>query len=550
MEPRERREMNPLPDMAARLSCTQIDACSSPKGDLVFPPEHELSLLWSICSRERREEDMRLTLCPEEEQQLPLDEERLAQESMRAHVFLTQVARVRLRQMADGVSADEAAVVFLSSDSMVAWMFFLPPVGEGKQLRASQIHQVLSQRGVVYGIRWNTICEMCECSNRYFHMFVLACGKAPVPGENGTVEDRYLRVLRANIQVDELGEADYEALNLVQDIKKDDIICQIIPPVKGRDGRTVTGKIVPAMKGEPAEVPQGRNTYLSEDGSYLRAAIDGHLYFSGRSFQVKPVLHLNEDSLPLEENIKFLGDIHVHGDLCGEISICAIGNIQIDGVMEAGTVIAGENIIVSSGVQGQKRAVLHAQQGVYAKYLEHCSVYAQESVQADCIIGCDIYSNGDVRVRTGRGAVVGGTIRAAREVSATTVGSKAERETLIVLGGKPCEEAERKQIEEQIQQIDQQLAQVLKEGKPNQVQICAKMRLNQCVARMKLEKIEKDLRAYEVAGLKPDPRRLVCDTAYPATHVIIGHVSYEMTQEYHDCALGLVDGKIRRITMP
>lgn len=516
--------------------------------EIVFSPEHVLSQLWAIWSdQDGLGRSLRLSLLPQRAGQPPVCLKEPARERERAQALLTHIAGVRIKQMAACSSVDEMAVVFPSEDEMTAWLFLFPPYGEGKPLSAAQIHETLLRQGVIYGIDWNVICGMSNCDHRYFHLFPIAFGKAPVPGRDGQILDRYARVLEKAVQVDELGQANYETLHLVREIKMGDIICEIIPPTAGMPGRTVTGKGIPAPRGREAEVPQGRNTSLSDDGRYLMAERDGHLCFSGRSFQVRPVLHLYEDGEVKKRTIKFFGDVHIHGDICGGISICAIGNIQIDGVIEACNVEAGENIIVSSGVQGQGRAVLHAQKSIYAKYLENCSVYALESVQADCIINCEVYSNGDVRVRTGRGAIIGGTIRAAREVSATTVGSKAERTTLVMLGGKPCEEAERVQILEQIQGTEKELAQLEKldknsadEGKKS------KLRLNQCVAKLKLEKINKDLEAVAQAYIACDQRRLCCDIAYPGTTVSMDHQFYRIIKEECSCVIRFTNGFLGR----
>ena len=514
--------------------------------EIIFPPEHALSQLWAIWAG-REGESLRLSLVPEGSGQQPFLLKNPARECKRVQVLLTHLAGFRIRQMAAHPAVDELAVVFPSEDEMMAWLFLFPPYGEGKSLSASQIHQALRRRGVTYGINWNAICSMSDCDHRFFYLFPIAVGKAPVPGRDGQILDRRPRTMEAPVSVDELGQANYQTLNLVREIKKGDIICEIIPPTAGMHGCTVTGKSISAPLGKPAEVPQGRNTGLSEDGRYLVAQRDGHLCFSGRSFQVRPVLHLYEDSQIKDRTVKFLGDVHIHGDLSGGLSICAIGNIQIDGVIEACGIEAGENIIVSSGVQGQGQAELHAQKSIYAKYLENCSVYAQESVQADCIINCQVYSNGDVRVRTGRGVIIGGTIRAAREVSASTVGSKAERSTQIMLGGKPCEEAERDQILEEIQGMEQELLGLeRRDGDPASQGKAAKLRLSQCVAKMKLEKINKDLEEQAQACIACDQRQLCCDTAFPGTAVSMDHQSYRVTKEERNCVIRFADGLLER----
>lgn len=520
---------------------------SDPKYEIVFSPEHVLCQLWAIwAGQEVQGQSLQLRLMPEETGQ-PFPVSDPAREAKRIQVLLTHIAKVRVGQLAAHADVDEMAIVIPALNEMMAWLFLLPPVGQGAQLSASQLHQALLRRGITFGINWNALCSISDCPHRYFYLFPIAFGKAPVPGRDGEILDRYPRVLEETVQVNELGQADYETLNLVREIHQGDIICEIVPPTAGMPGHTVTGKSVPAPQGKQAEVPQGRNTCLSEDGACLVAERDGHLCFSGHSFQVRPVLDLYETSETCQRSIKFLGDVHIHGDLCSGATICAIGNVQIDGAVEICTVEAGENIIVSSGVQGQGRAVLRAQKSIYAKYLENCNVYAQESVQADCIINCKVYSNGDVRVRTGRGVIIGGTIRAAREVSAATVGSKAERATLIMLGGQPCEEAERAQILEQIRDMEEEMKKLARQGTSDACeQQKSKLRLSQCVAKMKLEKIDKDLEEQAEACIACDQRQLRCDTAYPGTTVSMDHESYRVVKEERSCVIRFANGFLGR----
>ncbi len=234
---------------------------------------------------------------------------------------------------------------------------------------------------------------------------------------------------------------------------KEDVICDIIPPVPGVPGIAVTGDPVPPNLGAEPVIPQGRNTVVSEDGKHLPATKAGHVEFTGHNFQVNPVLQILKDVDQETGDINFLGDVHIHGDVTRGFTVRATGNIQVDGVIESCMVE-----IVSSGVQGQDCAIIRAHKSIYAKYLERCRVYALESVQADCIIDCTIYSNGTVKARTGRGVIIGGIIRSAHEVSATIVGSKVERLTSIFLGGLPCEESERTEILSDLDRISNEIS--------------------------------------------------------------------------------------------
>lgn len=516
--------------------------------DLSFPPDHPLSALWALWSgADHLDRPLCLPILSDEN--CPVSEELLSQEQKHLHWLLTMGAVARLQEItaaAPAVDLDERVLVLLSRDEMMAWVCLLPPVGQGNTLTIPQLCKQLLSKGVAHGFNWPLLRSLPESSQRYFQLFPAACGTPPATGENGYIVDHYPRSINGDVDVDELGQADYYTLKLVQEIQENQIICEIVPPTSGTCGMTVTGKHLPANDGKAADIPQGRNTRLSEDGRYLLAAQDGHVVFSGRNFQVKSVLHIHQDDLHSTPNIKYLGDIHVHCDLNRENTICTMGTVQIDGVLEGCTIEAGENIIVSSGVLGQGTAVLRAQKSVYAKYLENCSVYARESVQADCIINSNIYSNGTVKVRTGRGAIIGGTIRSARDVCAVTVGSKAERPTSIILGGDPCEEAERAQIQEELRNIEQALSQL--ESASMQLsakQAASKLRLRQCVARMNLEKLNKELETLQAAAMSCDVRKLSCDIGYPGTQVTIDHSTYTISQAEQPCTIGLSCGRVR-----
>lgn len=521
--------------------------------DAVFPPSHALYKLWVLWSGKAQEE-LFSHLLPDSDASISRLRSCVCQGPAPAlWEALGHAACARLAQLFTGSShgetaLDEAAFLYRSQDDMQAWLFLFPPAGPGKSYTAAQLHQVLARHGVTHGIDWTLFCQLCAQEDRSFTLFPLAVGTAPVPGRDGEILDRYPREAVPDLPIDELGTADEAAQKLVQPIAQNAIICEILPPTAGTPGCTVTGNALPAPAGKDAAVPQGRNTCLSQDGRYLLAACPGHVAFSGRSFQVKPVLELSQEDALSEKSIKFLGDIHIHGDLCCGTTVYATGNIQVDGVVEACTIEAGENIIVSGGVQGQGHAVLHAQKSVYVKYLEHCNVYARERIWADCIINCNLHSNGTVQARTGRGAIIGGIIRAAREVSAITVGSKAERPTTVILGGLPCEQAERDAVAAELERIEHALAQIgPNPGTPEAKGKSAKLRLNSCVAKMKLEKFDKDLQAQLAPPVPADARRLICDSAYPGTVITIDHGSYRVSQLEHGCVFGLAGGLVGRI---
>ncbi|WP_071430405.1 DUF342 domain-containing protein [Angelakisella massiliensis] len=534
----------------------QMESCpmEQERYELTFPPNHglnKLRVLWAgdCCAQL----PLRLNLASGIPQGVSLPVKDLKEEMKRLTFLIDYAAQERLReiffqcQQKRTVQLEEGSFIFVSSDKMAAWLLFFPPVGMEHQQSKEEIQQQLSAHGVVSGIKSGTLERLQLMSNRYFYLFLIATGTMPVPGRDGYVEEHYPRTYEQStyVHVEQLDQMDYEDLHLVQDIRQGEVICEIFPPTAGVPGRTVTGEVIAAQMGCSAQPPQGRNTQLSADGRFLVASQPGHLGFSGRCFQVKPVLHISQQELEHPRVINFLGDIHIHGDLSTGFSIRAIGNVQIDGVMEGCSVEAGENIIVSSGVQGQGRAVLHAHQCIYAKYLEQCTVYGEKNVYADCMINCEVYCNGTVQVSTGRGVLIGGTIRAAQDVIAAIVGTKTERCTHVILGGKPCEEAQKIQLLKELETINKDLAALERQPKsPQRDQKLSKLHLNQYVAEMKLEKFEKELEAL-LSSAHDEEENIgcfYCRTVYPGTNVTIGHDTMTVDALRQNCAVGLKNG--------
>lgn len=528
------------------LSSTQQESRQNVSLELVFPPEHDLCMLRTLWDASSADQSLHINLASDSASTAHLE----PRDAAHLRILLNQAARMRLQTaFPDGprqpmADLEEGALLYLPEDQMSAWLVLFPPTGKGERLSFPKLCHILSTHNIICGINWPLLRHISNEPDRYFRLFPIALGTAPVGGQDGRVIERYSRCPAQAPLVDELGQTDYIKLNLVQDIQQDDVICEILPHTKGTPGSTVTGQAIPAPAGQPAVIPQGRNTYISEDGRYLLAERTGHLRFSGRNFQVNPVLELYDQDLRGKQSIKFLGDIHVHGDLCCGASVYAIGSVQIDGVVEDCTIEAGEHIIVSSGVQGQNHAVLRAQKSVFAKYLEHCTVYARQDVNADCIINCQIFSNDTIRARTGRGSVIGGTLHAACQVDAVAVGSMAESPTHIILGGQPCEEAERTRITDELAGIENKIKELEQQPKtPQREQALSKLHLTHCVAQMKLEKFGKDLAAQQ-AHLQSDAPRLVCGIAYPGTTVSVGRDSFRITQVRRDCSIGLANGVV------
>ena len=521
---------------------------------LQLPPEHSINRLWGL----RMEQAgwlsapvLRLGLPPGQTQ--PLSDGELEKELPRLRLAVTSASNQRVAKAVPKheddpqPNMDALVTVFLTQGQMTAWVLVFPPVGSGRELDRELLSAALRENQVTYGLEEETIAAMPESRDRYFHLFLIAKGVPPVHGQDGGVIDRFSREIKREITVDEFDRVDYTSLNLVQNVEAGEVICEIVPSLSGKPGTTVQGKEVPAKNGKPAVPPKGRNTELNEDGTALIATLSGHVEFKNRAFQVKPVLDIPGSVDFSTGNINFFGDVHIHGDVCSGFAVRAIGNVMVDGIVEAATVEAGGDLVVAKGVVGNGQATITVQRNLFVKYMENCCIRVRENLQTDCLVNCDVYCNGVVQARSGRGTIMGGRIWAAHEVSASIVGSKSECVTNILLGGLPYEHAERESIYAELQELYEETERTeLQPESPARTSRLSTLERKQSVCNLRLERLEKDMAilSEQAQGEEEGAYRLSGGIVYPGTVISIGESMLRVHYETRQCIATLVGGEI------
>lgn len=542
--------------------------------ELVLPMEHALSLLYDL-----REEQagglpaprLRLDGCED------LPQEELERELNRLDKQLTAVADVRIKkavpkkeeqqpvepkELEENVGEDEGILseepeipqieldaqpfVFVSSDRLTAWLMVFPPVGTGKEIDRAALEQSLKEKGVTFGVDEGLLNRLPESRERYFCLFTVARGRAVVQGKDGYIVDYFKRSMERQIEVDEHDRVDYASLNLVQSAKEGAVICEAVPPTKAVSGRTVLNQEISGKDGKAATLPKGKNTEISQDGSKLLASQSGRVEFSGRAFQVKSTMNVEKNVDYSTGNINFVGDVHIRGDVLSGFKVKSMGNITVDGVVEAGIVEAGGDLVIAKGIVGDQDAIIRASRNVYTKYLEHGIVHVRGNLVTDCILHSDVYCDGEVQVTSGRGAIIGGRIRSARGIKANNVGSKSESNTTIILGGQPCADFERTLLLQSIEDMEEEMVKLERQpDSPAKAQRMGKIRLDLSVNRMKLSQFDKEKEKIDEKLEEQGGCRMKCGILYPGVSLTIGNETLQVTQETSSCNARLVDGEIR-----
>ncbi|WP_369283681.1 DUF342 domain-containing protein [Oscillibacter sp. GMB15532] len=335
---------------------------------------------------------------------------------------------------AEPPDVDEMAQVVLSEDGMAAWLFLLPPSGNGKHLTVADGQALLREAHVTFGVDQRSLFSVFT-KKPYFRLCPVARGTLPTQGKDGWTKEHFPRDFSRFSGNEDTGTVDYRAQSCVQVIEKGTAICDIHPPTEGVAGTRVDGVAVPPKAVNPAPVPAGSNTALSEDGTKLLADMDGFLDFRDGKFHVKNLLNITSDVDYSTGNIDFRGDVTIQGDVREQFSVKATGSISINGMVEAASVEAGGDVVISAGVSGNNQAVIRGK-NVRARHLENCTVYA-ECLESDYILTSRIFCSDSVVAAGSRGSIIGGQVVAVNRIKANSIGSQSGRATEITLGVQP-----------------------------------------------------------------------------------------------------------------
>ncbi|NCE63606.1 DUF342 domain-containing protein [Pseudoflavonifractor sp. 524-17] len=452
---------------------------------------------------------------------------------------------------------DALPCFFVSADKLYAWVMVFPPVGKGAELSRDMLYQALSAQGITFGVDTRLADHLSHSEKRYFHLYLIARGKPAFDGKNGNIVDNFPRVIERVLEVDEFDQVDYTALNLIHNVEEGQEICRLIKPTEGEPGRTVLDQEIPAKSGTSVPLPKGRNTEISEDETQLLATISGSVEFTGRSFQVNPVLDIPGDVDFSTGNLNFMGDINIQGNVISGFTVRAMGNIHIAGVIEAGsTVEAGGDLAVVKGILGDGSTTVQVHRNIFSKYVENATICVRENLQTDCIIGSNIYCGGEVIVRSGRGSIMGGRVWAAMKVNANVVGSPSECKTSIILGGKPCASFEWEITQKEVNRLEMELEKLeCQIDSPAKSSLLSKTKIKLAIAKLKLQQMEDPLESAakereQKQELRPgkrekkDPGRLECSIAYPGTKLRFGEEVLRLHQISRQCIATLVEGEI------
>ncbi len=332
---------------------------------------------------------------------------------------------------------DSTIALEITDQDMKAYIVVNPPGPGGADLTYDDIISYLNANDVVHGVKEDIIRNFIDYPV-YNDTVLIAEGTRPKNGRDARIIYNF-RTDHSQIELKEKdGKVDFKELDLVENVVAGQLLAKKIPPEEGRNGRTVTGMVIPAKAGNDVEFLVGKNVKLSEDGLTAVAEINGQVLLLAGKINVEPVYTIQGDVNLHTGNILFLGTVVIKGNVEDGFSVKAAGNIEVYGSVGKCVLDAEGDIIVHQGILGKIDGKARSGMSVFAKFIEHARVEAGEYVVAsDGIIHSHVDANKKIICQGKRASIVGGRLRATEEINAKNLGSVAGTETNLEVGYDP-----------------------------------------------------------------------------------------------------------------
>ncbi|MBK5240368.1 flagellar assembly protein A [Clostridium sp.] len=213
---------------------------------------------------------------------------------------------------------------------------------------AVEIENELINHNIKYGILKAEIIKCCEVE--IISELLIAKGKKPIM----KIDDRF--EIKYDLAHKELSEnhdtkqiVDYKAIGTVNAVEKGQVLAILYPGAVGEDGMDIMGKIVKTNNAKKIVLAAGSGAEMKDECTVV-AKIEGRPSVKGKTFFVYKTYEVNGDVELKTGNVKFLGDIIIHGSVHEGMSVEAGNSILIkDNVAEA-IIIANGDIVIRGNI--------------------------------------------------------------------------------------------------------------------------------------------------------------------------------------------------------
>jgi len=328
-----------------------------------------------------------------------------------------------------------APKVQVSSDGLEATLTFKLPDGKNEvpKFSAQQLLGFLNAANVSFGIDQEAIARLAD-SPVYGRPVKVAEGSAQQQGVPGYFEYCFDTAVNRKPTIRPDGTADYMSIKTIETVKEGDVIAIYHPAVPGSRGMSVRGQILEPKPVRDLPPLIGRGFDRSSDNLTYTAKIDGKIEVNQGKISVSPVHEVQGDVGIETGNIKFNGDVIVHGGVHDGAVIDAAGNVIIHGLIEECDIHAGKDLFLLSGVKGNEKTVIDCKGSITAQFVEYAIVTCAGNITADYFFKSKISCDGRVELNGNNASIIGGYVSAVQGIEVNDIGNAFGTITNVAVG--------------------------------------------------------------------------------------------------------------------
>lgn len=423
------------------------------------------------------------------------------------------------------------------------------PSEENSQITEEDIRRALDKAGIKFGIKEDLIYTILNLQT--VEELPIAEGIPPENGKDGTIEYKISLGKRELVPKENPdGSVDFRNIGFVETVLKGDVLAVKIPPTEGTPGMGVDGNPIPPKRGKDVRLPRGKNTEVSEDGLSLIAAISGTPSIKDGNLSVSPTLEIQKDVDFSTGNIEFVGNVIVRGSIRSHFSVNCEGNLEVLEDIENADIKVGGNLIVRRGIYGEPGRRIEVGGSLLAKVIRNVDIDVHGDIIVEqAIVDSNVRCGGKIRVTSGKGIIVGGSISALKSVSVPQLGSPFGISTIVIVGKEPWTSheidtltTEREELKKKLETVNTNIKYIIGYGREDNLPEIKKTQLNKFreIQRLLIEQLNlrdakiKELREKSIYLLN-EAKVEVSNVVYPGVKIWIGDESY------------FVDNEIRRV---
>lgn len=457
---------------------------------------------------------------------------------------------------------ENGSYVKISDDDMCAWLYLMPPGAGKEQYTMEELTGFLKKNGVMEGYHHSNLAAMIK-KGVYEREIVVAQGQAAIEGNDGYYEYKFDPEQYKTPKVLADGRVDYTNMSTLQNVRKGDVIAVYHHARIGQDGYDIKGRPLHAKKVREIPPLKGQSVCAGENPDIYLAQKDGKIEFKNGRIDIQNLHELNGDVNLITGKIEFFGDIVINGNVEAGVVIRAGRNIEIKGTVEAVTLFAGGDIILSRGIQGAQRAKISARGNIYADFIEHTVVMAGGNVQANTILNSRISADGNVLLTGKKGAIIGGYTHAMMGITATEIGNDVEVRTVVHAG---CEKetylklqkakSRESALNDELKELSEKMKEIIRKKKASGSNYSSVLERKSrefekqfIELKTELEEVRKDIRRMDVLVEKGQSSQIVVSgNIYRG--VVVGLAQAQMPIEHSTCFMkyfqqrGMIEGSV------